>query len=137
MRVHGRGRCSPRCWTGGPRTPCNPQTLKLNYAPAQVQYSLLDRRPENGMADFCAQHGIALLPYGTTAGGLLSSRYLGLRASRRGRVCARILGYMYSALVRKHGCTHQPLQKLQLVLEASSAVATLGLPASQACKGSS
>ena len=48
----------------------------------QVQYSLLDRRPENGMADFCAQHGIALLPYGTTAGGLLSSRYLGLRASK-------------------------------------------------------
>ena len=52
--------------------------------PGQVQYSLLDRRPENAMANFCAQHGIALLPYGTTAGGLLSDRYLGLRASRRG-----------------------------------------------------
>ena len=50
----------------------------------QVQYSLLDRRPENAMADFCAQHGISLLPYGTTAGGLLSDRYLGLRASRQG-----------------------------------------------------
>lgn len=28
----------------------------------QVQYSLLDRRPENGMADFCAKHNITLLP---------------------------------------------------------------------------
>ncbi|KAK9821998.1 hypothetical protein WJX81_006467 [Elliptochloris bilobata] len=48
----------------------------------QVQYSLLDRRPENHMVDFCAERGIALLPYGTTAGGLLSERYLGLPASR-------------------------------------------------------
>lgn len=45
--------------------------------PPQVQYSLLDRRPENGMADFCAQHGIKLLPYGVLAGGFLSDKYLG------------------------------------------------------------
>lgn len=45
---------------------------------SQVQYSLLDRRPENGMADFCAQHNIKLLPYGVLAGGFLSDKYLGV-----------------------------------------------------------
>lgn len=29
------------------------------------------------MADFCAQHGIKLLPYGVLAGGFLSDKYLG------------------------------------------------------------
>lgn len=43
----------------------------------QVQYSLLDRRPERGMADFCAKHRIRLLAYGTLGGGFLSGRYLG------------------------------------------------------------
>ena len=56
---------------------------------AQVQYSLLDRRPENGMAAFCAERGIRLLPYGTTAGGLLSDKYLGLPAGRCGGERAR------------------------------------------------
>ncbi|MCD7098796.1 aldo/keto reductase [Stenotrophomonas sp. MMGLT7] len=43
----------------------------------QVQYSVLDDRPEHGMADFCQRHGIALLCYGTVAGGFLSERWLG------------------------------------------------------------
>jgi aryl-alcohol dehydrogenase-like predicted oxidoreductase len=43
----------------------------------QVQYSLLDRRPERGMVSFCAQHGIHLLAYGTLGGGFLSERHLG------------------------------------------------------------
>jgi aryl-alcohol dehydrogenase-like predicted oxidoreductase len=43
----------------------------------QVQYSLIDRRPEVQMAPFCQAHGIQLLTYGTVAGGLLSERYLG------------------------------------------------------------
>ena len=38
----------------------------------QVQYSLVDRRPEVQMAAFCRDHGIALLAYGTVLGGLLS-----------------------------------------------------------------
>jgi aryl-alcohol dehydrogenase-like predicted oxidoreductase len=42
----------------------------------QVQYSLLDRRPEVAMAPFCQQHGIVLFTYGTLLGGLLSERYL-------------------------------------------------------------
>ena len=43
----------------------------------QVQYSLIDRRPETNMAQYCQGQGIHLLAYGTLAGGLLSDRYLG------------------------------------------------------------
>jgi aryl-alcohol dehydrogenase-like predicted oxidoreductase len=43
----------------------------------QVQYSLVDRRPEERMAAWCAAHGVALLSYGTLLGGLLSDKYLG------------------------------------------------------------
>ena len=43
----------------------------------QVQYSLIDRRPEVAMAAFCQAHGSSLLTYGTLCGGLLSDRYLG------------------------------------------------------------
>jgi aryl-alcohol dehydrogenase-like predicted oxidoreductase len=44
----------------------------------QVQYSVLDRRPERGMVDLCERHGISLLCYGTMAGGFLSDRYVGV-----------------------------------------------------------
>lgn len=43
----------------------------------QVQYSLIDRRPEVAMVPLCQDRGIQLLTYGTVAGGLLSERYLG------------------------------------------------------------
>ncbi len=43
----------------------------------QVQYSLVDRRPEIRMTEFCRDHGITLLAYGTLLGGLLSEKYLG------------------------------------------------------------
>jgi aryl-alcohol dehydrogenase-like predicted oxidoreductase len=43
----------------------------------QVQYSLIDRRPEARMAAFCREHGMTLLAYGTLLGGLLSEKYLG------------------------------------------------------------
>ena len=42
----------------------------------QVQYSVLDHRPERAMVELCERHGIALLCYGTVAGGFLSERYL-------------------------------------------------------------
>ncbi len=43
----------------------------------QVQYSLIDRRPEVQMAAYCQAHGVQLLTYGTLCGGLLTERYLG------------------------------------------------------------
>ncbi|UJR07954.1 hypothetical protein I4U23_012233 [Adineta vaga] len=42
----------------------------------QVQYSIIDRRPEVSMIPFCQQHNIKLLTYGTICGGLLSEKYL-------------------------------------------------------------
>src|ERR687885_467222 len=43
----------------------------------QVQYSIIDRRPEVKMMPFCLKHDIRLLGYGTICGGLMSERYLG------------------------------------------------------------
>ena len=43
----------------------------------QVQYSLVDLRPGQKMAQFCAENNIHLLTYGTFCGGLLSESYLG------------------------------------------------------------
>lgn len=42
----------------------------------QVQFSLLDRRPLNGMLQYCEPRGIKLLTYGSVGGGLLSDRYI-------------------------------------------------------------
>ena len=44
----------------------------------QLQYSLLDDRPWRGMVALCRERGIALLCYGTVAGGFLSERWLGV-----------------------------------------------------------
>jgi aryl-alcohol dehydrogenase-like predicted oxidoreductase len=46
-------------------------------ATMQVQYSLLDARPEHGLIDLCRRHGIHLLCYGSVAGGFLADRWLG------------------------------------------------------------
>ena len=43
----------------------------------QVQYSLIDRRPEVHMVRVCQERDVQLLAYGTLCGGLLSDRYLG------------------------------------------------------------
>jgi len=43
----------------------------------QVQYSLIDRRPEVRMGPYCADKGIHLLAYGALGGGLISEKYLG------------------------------------------------------------
>lgn len=46
----------------------------------QVQYSLVDRRPENGMTALCAARGVRLLCYGALAGGFLTDRWRGAAA---------------------------------------------------------
>ncbi|KAJ3096329.1 hypothetical protein HDU97_006030 [Phlyctochytrium planicorne] len=42
----------------------------------QVQYSIIDLRPDERMAPFCEKHGIKLLTYGTFCGGFVSDKYL-------------------------------------------------------------
>jgi aryl-alcohol dehydrogenase-like predicted oxidoreductase len=49
----------------------------ISLASHQVQYSILDRRPERGMVELCARHGIELVAYGSLAGGFVSDRWLG------------------------------------------------------------
>ena len=48
----------------------------------QVQYSLLDHRPEDGFIDACRAHNVHLLCYGSVAGGLLGERWLGVPEPR-------------------------------------------------------
>jgi aryl-alcohol dehydrogenase-like predicted oxidoreductase len=43
----------------------------------QLQYSLVDDRPNIRMVQLCQDRGIALLCYGTVCGGFLSERWLG------------------------------------------------------------
>jgi aryl-alcohol dehydrogenase-like predicted oxidoreductase len=43
----------------------------------QAQYSLIDSRPEHGLAALCEANRVGLLCYGSVAGGFLSDRWLG------------------------------------------------------------
>lgn len=48
---------------------------KLPIVSNQIQYSIIDRRPEVKMIPFCRKHDIGLLAYGSLCGGLMSDRY--------------------------------------------------------------
>lgn len=50
--------------------------MGINIVSNQVQYSLIDRRPEQLMARLCKKYNLKLLAYGTLCGGLLSEKYL-------------------------------------------------------------
>jgi aryl-alcohol dehydrogenase-like predicted oxidoreductase len=52
----------------------------------QVQYSVLDQRPEKLMAPFFAKHGIKILTYGTLLGGFFSEKYLDANEPHRGEL---------------------------------------------------
>ncbi len=47
------------------------------FTSLQLQYSLLDRRPEKRMVQLAAEKNFALFCYGTVAGGFLGDRWLG------------------------------------------------------------
>ena len=49
----------------------------VDVVSAQVQYSLLDRRPAGGFMDWARRSGVAVLAYGALAGGFLTDRWLG------------------------------------------------------------
>jgi aryl-alcohol dehydrogenase-like predicted oxidoreductase len=82
----------------------------------QVQYSLIDRRPEVAMAPFCKEHGIGLLTYGTVGGGLLSQRYLGAPEPGRFQLDTASL-HKYKQMVDAWGGWSQ-LQRLLTTLDA-------------------
>jgi aryl-alcohol dehydrogenase-like predicted oxidoreductase len=49
----------------------------LKIVSNQVQFSIIDRRPEVEMIQFCLDNNVHLLAYGSICGGLISERYLG------------------------------------------------------------
>lgn len=49
----------------------------------QVQFSIIDQRPEVKMIPFCQKHDIKLLTYGTLLGGFISEKYLGVSEPTR------------------------------------------------------
>ena len=49
----------------------------IPIATNQLCYSLLDQRAAGEMAAYCAQRGIAILAFGTLAGGFLTDKWLG------------------------------------------------------------
>ncbi|MGI0027569.1 MAG: aldo/keto reductase [Nitrosopumilaceae archaeon] len=49
----------------------------FNILSNQVQYSIIDQRPQIKMTPFCQKNNIKILTYGTLLGGFLSEKYLG------------------------------------------------------------
>jgi aryl-alcohol dehydrogenase-like predicted oxidoreductase len=49
----------------------------------QIQYSILDSRPNELMIPFCLKNNIHILAYGTLLGGFLSEKYLGMSEPSR------------------------------------------------------
>ena len=52
----------------------------------QVQYSILDQRPDKVMAPFLAKHGMKILSYGTLLGGFFSEKYVGADEPHKGNL---------------------------------------------------
>ncbi len=83
----------------------------------QVQYSLIDRRAENGMQAFCLEQDISLLAYGVLAGGFLSDGFRHVERPTLESDHAR--SFYYANMVKLHG-GWKPVQTL---LETLSKVA--------------
>lgn len=88
----------------------------IRPAAHQLQYSLLDLRPQREMLALCQEHGIPFLCYGTVAGGFLSDRWLGRPAPEA--ISNRSL-VKYSLVVEDFG----GWELLQRLLRALRAVA--------------
>jgi aryl-alcohol dehydrogenase-like predicted oxidoreductase len=76
----------------------------------QVQYSLVDRRVENGMQALCKENGISLLPYGPLAGGFLSNKFLNVKTPSIEADHAR--SFYYSSMIEAHGGWNAVLEML-------------------------
>ena len=69
----------------------------------QVQYSILDNRPEKLLTPFCQKNGIQILSYGTLLGGFLSEKYLGIAEPLKGSLDTASLRKYYNMIVRWGG----------------------------------
>jgi aryl-alcohol dehydrogenase-like predicted oxidoreductase len=76
--------------------------MGINIISNQVQYSLIDRRPEQLMIPICRKNNIKLLAYGTLCGGLLSERYLGKPEPNEQQLNTASL-YKYKKMINRWG----------------------------------
>ncbi|MDB6091809.1 MAG: hypothetical protein JWN85_4593 [Gammaproteobacteria bacterium] len=88
----------------------------------QLQYSLVDARPESAMAEYCRSHAIALLCYGTVCGGFLSERWLG-RAEPRLELANRSL-IKYKLIIDDFGGWELFQQLLQVLARIATRCGT-------------
>ncbi len=84
----------------------------------QVQFSVLDSRPEQDLVPLCLKHGIKIFCYGTLAGGFLSERYLGVEEPREPLPNRSLT--KYKLIIDEIG----GWAKFQILLEALAAVAS-------------
>jgi aryl-alcohol dehydrogenase-like predicted oxidoreductase len=82
----------------------------------QVQYSLIDLRPEVAMVPLCQERGVHLLTYGTLCGGLLADAYLG-QPEPRGASLTTVSLRKYKQMIDAWG-GWELLQELLGVLKA-------------------
>ena len=88
---------------------------RIRVVSNQVQYSLIDRRPEVQMVRYCQENDIQLLAYGTVCGGLMSEKYLGQPEPGRESLNTASLG-KYKRMVDAWGGWAQ-YQELLMVLK--------------------
>jgi len=84
----------------------------------QVQYSILDPRPEKLMIPFCQKHGIHLLSYGTLLGGFFSEKYLNSPEPSRGDLTTASLKKYYN-MINAWGGWELFQELLQILLQIS------------------
>lgn len=110
----------------------------------QVQYSLLDQRPEGSMAASCAEHGISLLCYGSLAGGFLSEKFSGVdepepanRSQTKYRLVIEEAGGWRAfqgllselgEIARRHGCSLSNIAARWVLDQPQVAAAIVGAP---------
>jgi len=110
----------------------------------QLQYSVLDTRPEKGMADLCEKHGIHMLCYGTVAGGFLSERYLDMpephmpfenRSLTKYKLIIDEFGgwemfqellHVLDGIAKKHGCSISSVASAYILLKPRVAAVIVG-----------
>lgn len=90
----------------------------LPFTANQVQYSLVDRRPENGMLAFAKEHGLHLACFGAVAGGLLSDKFLGQPPPSRSSLSTVSLRMYKASLDRWSGGDWSLFQQLLYTLRA-------------------
>jgi aryl-alcohol dehydrogenase-like predicted oxidoreductase len=90
----------------------------LDIISNQVQYSILDQRPEKQMIPFCKQNNIHLFSYGTLLGGFLSEKYLNTPEPTGGDLSTASL-QKYNNMINSWGGWELFQELLQILLQIS------------------